>query len=88
MKKIHSTLDIHPWKITSTKLDQQNRRLHESITSIGNGYMGMRGNFEENYSADHHRGTYLVPVSGIQIKHVLVGGKMVTLTTMEKSLTR
>ncbi|MDN6112519.1 MAG: glycoside hydrolase family 65 protein [Tetragenococcus halophilus] len=62
MKKTHSTLDIHPWKITSTKLDQQNRRLHESITSIGNGYMGMRGNFEEYYSADHHRGTYLAGV--------------------------
>src|SRR5699024_10522959 len=28
----------------------------------GNGYMGMRGNFEESYSGDHHSGTYLAGI--------------------------
>ena len=51
--------DIDPWKIATTTLDKENRRLQESLTSIGNGYMGMRGNFEEQYSGDHHLGTYL-----------------------------
>ena len=37
-------------------------RLSESMTSIGNGHMGMRGNFEERYSGDSHRGTYLAGV--------------------------
>ncbi|MBJ8700730.1 hypothetical protein F1306_17610, partial [Clostridioides difficile] len=26
--------------------------------SIGNGYMGMRGNYEEYYSGDTHKGSY------------------------------
>ncbi|AYW47569.1 family 65 glycosyl hydrolase [Tetragenococcus osmophilus] len=56
------TLDIHPWKISTTTLDKNHRRLHESITSLGNGYMGMRGNFEEHYSGDHHLGTYLAGI--------------------------
>lgn len=62
METVQRTLDVHPWKITTSTLDKENRRLHESITSIGNGYMGMRGNFEEYYSADHHLGTYLAGV--------------------------
>src|SRR5699024_2079359 len=37
-------------------------RLQESLTSIGNGYMGMRGNFEEHYSGNHHLGTYLAGI--------------------------
>lgn len=62
MQHIQRLFDIHPWKIATTKLDVENRRLQESLTSIGNGYMGMRGNFEEKYSADHHLGTYLAGV--------------------------
>ncbi|GMA48330.1 maltose phosphorylase/trehalose phosphorylase [Tetragenococcus muriaticus PMC-11-5] len=62
MEATQHTLDIHPWKITTTTLDKDQRRLHESITSLGNGYMGMRGNFEEHYSGDHHLGTYLAGI--------------------------
>lgn len=54
--------DIHPWEIKTTTLDLTNKRLQESITSIGNGYMGMRGNFEEGFSGDTHIGTYLAGV--------------------------
>ena len=54
--------DIDPWEIKTTSLDKMNKRLQESITSIGNGYMGMRGNFEEGYSGDTHIGTYLAGV--------------------------
>lgn len=53
---------VDPWNIRTTTLDKTNRRLQESLTSIGNGYMGMRGNFEETYSGDHHQGTYLAGV--------------------------
>lgn len=38
--------------MTTKQLDKENRRLQESLTSLGNGYMGMRGNFEEAYSGD------------------------------------
>lgn len=51
--------DIDAWKISTTELHKEDLRLQESMTSIGNGYMGMRGNFEEKYSGDHHQGTYI-----------------------------
>ncbi|MER1953919.1 MAG: glycoside hydrolase family 65 protein [Desemzia incerta] len=51
--------EIDEWKVKTTVLDKEERRLQESLTSIGNGYMGMRGNFEEAYSGDHHRGSYI-----------------------------
>ena len=44
------------------ELHREDMRLSESMTSIGNGHMGMRGNFEERYSGDCHRGTYLAGV--------------------------
>ncbi|SEO21484.1 maltose phosphorylase [Amphibacillus marinus] len=53
--------EINPWKLTSNKLEK-NKRLQESLTSIGNGYMGLRGNFEEGYSKDTHIGTYIAGV--------------------------
>ncbi|MCV3296807.1 MAG: glycoside hydrolase family 65 protein [Oenococcus sp.] len=56
MKRI---FEIDPWKITSHILDKTDKRLQESITSLGNEYMGMRGMFEENYSADHLQGIYI-----------------------------
>ena len=50
---------VHPWKVVETGWDPGQMRLGESLTSLGNGYMGLRGNFEEDYSGDCHRGTYL-----------------------------
>ena len=51
--------EIHPWKVVETGLDKERMRLSESLTSTGNGYMGMRGNFEEDYTGDNHLGTYI-----------------------------
>lgn len=51
--------EVDPWKIVTHKLDQKNKRLQESMTSIGNGYMGMRGMFEEDYSGDSLHGIYI-----------------------------
>ncbi|WP_431091136.1 glycoside hydrolase family 65 protein [Paenibacillus sp. 8b26] len=51
--------DVDNWKLTTHTLHTTHMRLQESIMSIGNGYMGMRGNFEEAYSGDHHQGTYI-----------------------------
>ena len=49
----------HPWHVVEQKWDPEKMRLGESLCSLGNGYMGLRGNFEEQYSGDTHRGTYL-----------------------------
>jgi len=51
--------DVNDWKIVENKIYIEDMRLSESIMSIGNGYMGMRGNFEEKYSGDTHKGTYI-----------------------------
>ena len=53
------SFEIHPWKIMEHKLDRESMRFWESLTSTGNGYMGMRGNFEEDYSGESHLGTYI-----------------------------
>ncbi|TFI74032.1 glycoside hydrolase family 65 protein [Carnobacterium divergens] len=59
---IERLFDIDAWKVKTNTLDKENRRLQESLTSLGNGYMGMRGNFEESYSGDHHEGNYIAGV--------------------------
>lgn len=51
--------EIHPWKLIERGFHPESMRLSESLASIGNGAMGMRGNFEEKYSGDSHQGTYL-----------------------------
>lgn len=50
---------VDPWKLVQTELDLKTIRLAESLTSTANGYMGMRGNFEEDFSGDTHIGTYI-----------------------------
>lgn len=47
------------FKIIENGFEKKDFRLSESIMSIGNEYMGMRGNFEEKYSGDSHKGIYL-----------------------------
>lgn len=53
---------IDPWKLSMDHLEKDEKRLMESLTAIGNGYMGMRGMFEETYSGETHLGTYLAGV--------------------------
>lgn len=59
MKRI---FEIDPWHLTSHQFSQEDKRLQESMTAIGNEYMGLRGNFEEGYSGDSLKGTYLAGV--------------------------
>ncbi|MDR0899007.1 MAG: glycoside hydrolase family 65 protein [Lactobacillaceae bacterium] len=56
MKRI---FEVDPWTITSHELNPDDKRLQESITSLGNEYMGMRGMFEETYSGDFMQGIYI-----------------------------
>ena len=56
MKRI---FEIDPWQIITHTFQPEDKRLQESMTSIGNEYMGMRGMFEEKYSGDTHKGIYL-----------------------------
>ena len=53
---------IDEWKIIQKNFDKENNRIYESLMSTGNGYMGMRGNFEESYSGDSLRGSYVAGI--------------------------
>ncbi|AFS01304.1 glycoside hydrolase family 65 protein [Lentilactobacillus buchneri] len=53
------TFEVAPWNIVTHDFDSEDKRLQESMTSLGNGYMGMRGFFEEDYSGDTLNGIYL-----------------------------
>lgn len=53
------TFDISPWNVATKAWDPQDKRLQESMTSLANENLGMRGFFEEGYSGDHMQGVYL-----------------------------
>jgi maltose phosphorylase len=50
------------WLIIEEGFHPEMNRESESIFSIGNGYMGQRANFEENYSGDSLQGSYIAGV--------------------------
>ncbi len=51
-----------PWSIVEEGYDRTNVKSSESIFSIGNGAMGQRANFEENYSGPTFQGSYIAGV--------------------------
>lgn len=53
---------IDEWSLTESGLHPEDNRIYESLMSIGNGRMGIRGNFEEDYSGDSLRGTYIAGI--------------------------
>ncbi|GKT03512.1 glycoside hydrolase family 65 protein [Furfurilactobacillus entadae] len=53
------TFEIEPWNVVTHEFNPTDKRLQESMTSLGNGNMGLRGFFEENYGGDTLPGTYI-----------------------------
>lgn len=49
---------IHPWKIIEEGFDSNRNIVSESIFSLGNEYMGVRGYFEEGSTCDSLLGSY------------------------------
>ena len=52
----------HEWQIIEEGFDPHLNRISESLFSLGNGRMGQRANFEEEYSGETHRGSYVAGV--------------------------
>src|SRR6056297_1443197 len=52
-------LKIDQWKIIEEGFNPDNNRASESIFSLGNGKMGQRANFEEEYTGDILKGNYI-----------------------------
>lgn len=53
------TFAVAPWHVVTHQFSPQDKRLQESMTSLGNGNMGLRGFFEEDYSGDTLPGIYI-----------------------------
>lgn len=57
MKKSYFKVD--PWKIIKNGFDEAHVKACESVFSLGNGFMGQRANFEEQYSGKTYQGSYI-----------------------------
>lgn len=55
-------IKAHEWQIIEEGFDPHYNRISESIFSLGNGRMGQRANFEEEYSGETLRGSYVAGV--------------------------
>lgn len=55
-------LTTEPWVLREIGFHPEQHRLLESLFSLGNGYMGHRGSFEEHYSGDARRSGFLAGV--------------------------
>ena len=71
------------WSILEEGFDAEKVKSSESLFSIGNGVMGQRANFEEQYTGVHFKEVILVAFI-IQIKHVLDGGKTGIQSILQK----
>ncbi len=55
-------IQIDPWKIIENKFTPDNNKISESLFSLGNGKLGLRGNFAEKYSGETLQGSYLAGI--------------------------
>ncbi|WP_055668307.1 glycoside hydrolase family 65 protein [Desnuesiella massiliensis] len=55
-------VNIDEWKIIEEGFHAEENEVYESFMSLGNGNMGMRGNFEEDFSGNTLKGTYIAGV--------------------------
>ncbi len=58
-KNANKYIKTDPWLIIEDKFDPEKGRISESIFSLSNEYMGIRGYFDEGYSGDKLVGSYL-----------------------------
>ena len=72
-KSANKYLLTDPWRIIEKGFHPDHGRLSESIFSLANEYFGVRGYFEEGFSGDHLRGSYINGVwSEIDIRHAVM----------------
>ena len=59
---MHERFILDEWKIIETSFAPKSAHFSESIFTLGNSHMGLRGFFEEEYSGDSLQGTYLAGI--------------------------
>ena len=58
-KVANKYFSVDPWKIIETGFDPAYARIAESVFSLGNESIGVRGCFDEGGSVDSLRGSYI-----------------------------
>ena len=53
---------VDKWRIIQEGFDNNTNEIAESVTSLANGHLGFRGNFEEDFSGSTLKGTYAAGV--------------------------
>jgi maltose phosphorylase len=59
MNPISDLVVRDPWRIIQRGFSNEHNRKYESLMSIGNGHMGQRATFEEDFSGSTHSGSYM-----------------------------
>ena len=67
-KIIDRYFQVDPWRIIEDGFDPSHGRAAESVFSLGNEFMGVRGYFEEGYSGDSLPESY---INGVFTKNIL-----------------
>ena len=62
MNILKKYFEVDEWQVIENDFDKNYNRVTESVMSLGNGHMGLRGNFAENYTGDSLQGTYIAGV--------------------------
>ncbi len=66
---------VHPWRIIEEDFQVENNHHNESIFSIGNGFLGLRGTLEEDYTGPPETTTPGFYINGIYDSEEIVYGE-------------
>lgn len=64
-----------PWTVTERRFSIEHNHHHESIFSIGNGYMGTRGTLEEDYTGPKGTSTPGIYINGVYASEWIIYGE-------------
>lgn len=69
MRKIHQNVPVrftpYPWTVVETEYNEQSNKLNETIFTLANGYIGIRGFFEEGFYGRKEESDPAVMINGI-----------------------
>lgn len=67
--------DYEPWNITEKEFKLENNHHNETIFSLGNGYMGLRGTLEEDFTGPSNKTTPGFYINGIYEEEEIIYGE-------------
>ncbi|NLM96282.1 MAG: glycoside hydrolase family 65 protein, partial [Halanaerobiaceae bacterium] len=75
MKEKSTLFPFKPWSITEREFSVKNNHYSEAIFSLGNGYMGMRGTLEEDYTGPDNSTTPGMYLNGVYASEEIIYGE-------------